>query len=192
MEKKIIIKRKIKIISFILFLLVVFLLYFLLKALLNVRVKNIFVSNNKYLSDDYIIEKAKLIDYPSYFKSLSFLIENDLEEDIFIKDASVNKSFFGVINISIEENSVLFYKESDGKYVLEDGSETLSIPYYVSPIRVVNYIPDTVYDNFIKKLNKINESVKSKISDYNDIYPTLEGKKGILYLDSGNHFVELK
>lgn len=32
-------------------------------------------------------------------------------------------------------------------------------------------------------LNKIN-----LINSYNEIYPTLEGKKGILYLDSGNHF----
>lgn len=32
----------------------------------------------------------------------------------------------------------------------------------------------------ISKLNLINS--------YNEIYPTLEGKKGILYLDSGNHF----
>ena len=28
----------------------------------------------------------------------------------------------------------------------------------------------------------------SLINTYNEIYPTLEGKKGILYLDSGNHF----
>jgi cell division septal protein FtsQ len=28
----------------------------------------------------------------------------------------------------------------------------------------------------------------SLINSYNEIYPTLEGKKGILYLDSGNHF----
>ena len=32
----------------------------------------------------------------------------------------------------------------------------------------------------LSKLNLINS--------YNEIYPTLEGKKGILYLDSGNHF----
>ena len=29
----------------------------------------------------------------------------------------------------------------------------------------------------------------SLINSYNEIYPTLENKKGILYLDSGNHFV---
>ena len=32
-------------------------------------------------------------------------------------------------------------------------------------------------------LNRIN-----LINSYNEIYPTLDGKKGILYLDSGNHF----
>lgn len=32
-------------------------------------------------------------------------------------------------------------------------------------------------------LSKIN-----LINSYNEIYPTLEGQKGILYLDSGNHF----
>ena len=26
------------------------------------------------------------------------------------------------------------------------------------------------------------------VNTYDDIYPTLNGKKGILYLDSGNHF----
>lgn len=31
-------------------------------------------------------------------------------------------------------------------------------------------------------------SKMSLINSYNEIYPTLEGKKGILYLDSGNHF----
>ena len=30
------------------------------------------------------------------------------------------------------------------------------------------------------------------VNYYNDIYPTLGGKKGILYLDSGNHFQEIK
>ena len=28
------------------------------------------------------------------------------------------------------------------------------------------------------------------VNSYNEIYPTLDGKKGTLYLDSGNHFQE--
>ena len=227
MEKKIILKRKIKTISIILFIIIVFFVYLIIKQLLNIKIQNIYVLNNNYLPDDYILEKSGLMDYPSYFKNISFMIENKLEKDDFIKKANVTKSFFGVINIDVTENNIIFYKESDGKYVLEDGTEVSSLPYDISTIRIVNYIPDTVYDNFIKKIVKLNEEVKNKISEikydpseydnsrfmfymvdgnyvyvtltkfdslnyYNEIYPTLEGKKGILYLDSGNHFVEIK
>ena len=227
MEKKIILKRKIKTISIILFIIIVFFVYLIIKQLLNIKIQDIYVLNNNYLPDDYILEKSGLMDYPSYFKNISFMVENKLEKDDFIKKANVTKSFFGVINIDVTENNIIFYKESDGKYVLEDGTEVSSLPYDISTIRIVNYIPDTVYDNFIKKIVKLNEEVKNKISEikydpseydnsrfmfymvdgnyvyvtltkfdslnyYNEIYPTLEGKKGILYLDSGNHFVEIK
>lgn len=223
MEKKVILKRKFKTISIILFIIIVFLVYLAIKLFLNIKIQNIYVLNNHYLSDDYILEKSGLIEYPSYFKNISFLLEDKLEKDAFIKKANVTKNFFGVINIDVTENNIIFYKESDGKYVLEDGKEVSSIPYDISTIRIVNYIPDTVYDNFIKKILKLNEEVKNKISEikydpseydnsrfmiymvdgnyvyvtltkfeslnyYNEIYPTLEGKKGILYLDSGNHF----
>ena len=227
MAKKVVLKRKIKTISVLLFIVIVFLVWLLIKALLGIRIKNIFVMNNRYLSDDYIIEKAGLTNYPSYLKNLSFIIEKRLKNDSFIKDASVSKKFFGVVNIEVEENKVLFYKVSDGKYVLEDGTTVDEVPFSVSPIRLVNYVPDTIYNDFVKKLSKLDLEVRSKISEikydpseydnarfmlymvdgnyvyititkfnslnyYNDIYPTLEGKKGILYLDSGNHFQEIK
>ena len=41
---------------------------------------------------------------------------------------------------------------------------------------------DVIYH--IKRIHLIKVDSKT----YNEIYPTLEGKKGILYLDSGNHF----
>ena len=47
--------------------------------------------------------------------------------------------------------------------------------------RFMFYMSDTNYVYIT--LSKI-----SLINSYNEIYPTLEGKKGILYLDSGNHF----
>ena len=226
-EKKTKIKRKLKLIPILILLVAIVLIYFLVKFVLDIRVQNIFVSGNHYLNDDYIIEKAGLEDYPSYFANPSFIIKNKLTKDIFIKDAKITKKFFAVVNIEVEENDVLFYKESDGKYVLEDGQEVTSIPYNTNPITVVNYIPDTVYDKFVKKMNSVDDEVKEKISEikyspseydesrfvlymvdgnyvfiniskfnsinyYNEIYPTLGGKKGVLYLDSGNHFQEIK
>ncbi len=225
MEKKVKLKRKLKIISIVLAILVLFLIYFLIKFLLSIKIQNIYVKTDGYLSDDYIIEKAGLSDYPSYFKSISMLIEDKLEDDIYIKKADVSKSFFGIVNIEVEENKVLFYKEDIKTYVLETKDEVKELPYEVSTVGIVNYIPDTVYDKFYSKYLKLDDDIVNKISEikydpseyddsrfllymkdgnyvyltitkfdninyYNEIYPTLDGKKGILYLDSGNHFQE--
>ena len=227
MGKKKVIKRKIKLVPVLLLLLIVFLIYLIIKGIVGFRIQNIYISNNHYLSDEYIIEKAKLKEYPSYILNFSFMIKNRLESDDFIKKASVSKSFFGVVSIKVEENKVLLYKEYDKKYILEDKKEVDSVPYSASPTTVVNYIPDTIYNNFVNKFIKLNDDIRSKVSEvkydpsdydesrfmlymvdgnyvyvtltkldsldyYNEIYPTLEGKKGILYLDSGNHFVEIK
>lgn len=220
-------KKKIKIIPVLLLILIVFLVYLLIKIIVGFKVQNIYILNNKYLSDEYIINKAGLENYPSYFLNFSFKIKNRLENDDFIKSASINKKFWGVIEIKVEENNVLFYRENDKKYVLEDGKEVDSIPYDFNSSTIVNYIPDTIYDGFVNRYSKLDNEVKTKVSQikydpneydnsrfmlymndgnyvyvtltkldsldyYNEIYPTLEGKKGILYLDSGNHFVEIK
>ena len=227
MEKKIITKRKIKLLPILLLLLIVFLLLFIIKMILSIRIQNIYIFGNRYLTDDYIIEKANLTDYPSYYLNFSFKIRDRLMKDSFIKDVSVNKHFFGVVEITIEENKVLLYKEYDKKYVLESKEEVERLPYSYSPVTLINYVPDTIYDNLLNKYKKLDDEIISKISEikydpseydnsrfmfymndgnyvyitlskldsinyYNEIYPTLEGKKGILYLDSGNHFVEIK
>ena len=227
MGKKIITKRKIRLVPILLLLLIVFLILFVIKLIINIKIQNIYIFGNKYLSDDFIIEKAHLKNYPSYFLNFSFDISNRLEKDPFIKNASVDKHFFGVVEITIEENKVLFYKEYDKKYVLETKEEVDSLPFIYTPVTLINYVPDTIYDNLLNKYKKLTDEIISKISEikydpsdydnsrfmiymndgnyvyitlskfdslnyYNEIYPTLEGKKGILYLDSGNHFVEIK
>lgn len=187
------------------------------------RINNIFIYGNKYVTDDEIISLAELMDYPEFYYPFSFQIANKIEKNPYIKSVKVKKKFYHVIEITVEENIPLFIKDSEDKIVLMndveiDNDKKLSLP------RVVNYIPDTIYERFVSKMGKLDEIVRSKISEikykpseydeerfilymndgnyvyltltkfeyleyYNEVYETLEGKKGILYLDSGNHFV---
>ena len=67
------------------------------------------------------------------------------------------------------------------KDILNHISEIEYKPNDLDKERFMFYMSDGNYVYVtLSKLNVINS--------YNEIYPTLEGKKGILYLDSGNHF----
>ena len=223
MAKKIVKRRKLKLISIFLFILIAIVLYFLIKFSLEFKIQNIYVHNTKYLNDEYIIELAGIEEYPSFILSFSNKLESNLLQSPYIKNATVKKAFLGIINIYIEESEVLFYKEYDKKFVLDNFREVDNLLYDFSSVRVINYIPDTIYTNFLSKFASIDSEVRKKISQikydpseyddsrfllymidgnyvyititkmdslnyYNEIYSTLEGKKGVLYLDSGNHF----
>lgn len=227
MAKKIVKKNKIKILPFIIFFIICFLLYFLIKFALEYKIQNIYIHGTKNLNDEYILNLSGIENYPSFLTSLSSKIEDNIKSSPYIKSVTVKKGFLGVVNIYVEEKSILFYKENDKKYVFDDYEEIDKIIYNYSPVRIINYIPDTVYENFIKAFSKTDVNVRDKISEikydpseyddsrfllymidgnyvyitvtkmdslnyYNEIYPTLMGKKGTLYLDSGNHFQEFK
>lgn len=225
MAKKLVKKNKVKLIPVIILLIVLVILAITIKLLLDVRIKNIYIHGNNKLSDEYIINYLKLEDYPSYIKNMAFSLEKKLEDSPYIKDATVVKKFFGVLDITIVEEDVLYYKKYDEKYVLASKKEVDSLPYDYVPVVIINYIPDTEYDDFLLRYARLSNDVIDKISEikydpnaydsgrflfymidgnyvyvtttklesinyYNEIYPTLEGKKGTLYLDSGNHFQE--
>ncbi len=217
-------KKRLKLIPFLLFVLVITGAFFLVDVLLDTRVENIVIKGNKLVTDQQIIDEAGLSNYPSFYKTTSYNIKKALEKNSFIKEVKVKRSFYHVITIEVSEYKVLLKKETTGKLVLENMNEVTTdqeIPYTVP--RLVNDVPKNKYSKLLKNLLKVKRSVRSSISEfyydpnefdkdrfllymddgnsvyltltkfrminyYNDVLPQLDGKKGILYLDSGNHF----
>ena len=217
-------KKRLKLIPFLLFVLVIAATFFLVDVLLDTRVENIIIKGNKIVTDQQIIDEAGLSNYPSFYKTTSYNIKKALEKNSFIKEVKVKRSFYHVITIEVSEYKVLLKKETTGKLVLENMNEVTTdqeIPYTVP--RLVNEVPKNKYSKLLKNLLKVKRSVRSSISEfyydpnefdkdrfllymddgnsvyltltkfrminyYNDVLPQLDGKKGILYLDSGNHF----
>ena len=217
-------KKRLKLIPFLLFVLVIAGAFFLVDVLLDTRVENIVIKGNKLVTDQQIIDETGLSNYPSFYKTTSYNIKKALEKNSFIKEVKVKRSFYHVITIEVSEYKVLLKKETTGKLVLENMNEVTTdqeIPYTVP--RLVNDVPKDKYNKLLKNLLKVKRSVRSSISEfyydpnefdkdrfllymddgnsvyltltkfrminyYNDVLPQLDGKKGILYLDSGNHF----
>lgn len=187
----------------------------------SLRVKTIYVTGNKILKENEILEKTNLLNYPRLVEVSSSDIVNELKKNKLINNVKVNKSLSGKVVIEISENKIL-YQDTNGKYMLSNKEEVVLNETYLGVPLVINDCNE-VKDKFIEKLLLINDDILKHISEieyeptdldkerfmfymsdtnyvyvtlskinlinsYNEIYPTLEGKKGILYLDSGNHF----
>lgn len=222
MAKKVKKKIRIRILPIIIIIFILTLLFGSVYLLSLIPIKNIYISGNNYLKDQEIIELAKIENYPSFLKTRTKDMKKNIKKSPYVKSVTINKKILGIVEIQIEEYNILFRKEENNKIVLEDKEELIDNEKYQVPI-LLNYIPDTKYDSFIKGMNQVTPSIKNQISEiryypntqdedrfllymndgnyvyltltkfkqinyYEDVLEKLDGKKGILYLDSGNHF----
>lgn len=222
MAKKVKKKIRIRILPIVIIIFILTLLSGSVYLLSLIPIKNIYISGNNYLKDQEIIELAKIENYPSFLKTRTKDMKKNIKKSPYVKSVTINKKILGIVEIQIEEYNILFRKEENNKIVLEDKEELIDNEKYQVPI-LLNYIPDTKYDSFIKGMNQVTPSIKNQISEiryypntqdedrfllymndgnyvyltltkfkqinyYEDVLEKLDGKKGILYLDSGNHF----
>lgn len=219
--KKEVVKKKIKFKRFIILVLVLYLIGFGIYKIIVSPIKNVFISNNIYLTDQDIIDISGLRNYPSFILTFKSKIKNKLLKNDLIKSVNISKKIWGRIFIEITENKPLFYYSYTSKTILENDTY-LNTDEYILPI-FINHVDNELLKNFTKKFNSLNDDVRNMISeieyvpndidkerflftmddgnyiyitlykmdlanDYIKILPTLENKKGILYLDSGNYF----
>lgn len=146
----------------IVFLLILYIIVMSIVYLLDLPISNIYIKGNYYLTDQQVIEIAKIDNYPSTFKNLSSTLKKKLEKNILIKEAKVKKKVLTQVKIEIIENKPLFFNQSTNKTVLLDGRESEII--FDVPI-LINYVPDVIYDEFIKAMGTINIDILNKISE---------------------------
>lgn len=216
-------KIKFKIVPILIFIFIAVILYFGIKYLSDTKIKNIYILGNNLLSDQEIIELAGIENYPSFYKTLSKNIKNNIKKSPFIKSVTIKKKFFNVLEINIEEYTPLFIMNNE--LVLESGNKA---PLKNIKVPISSKISDDdIYNKLVKAMMKVKSNIRGNISEiiyspteydktrflfymddgnhiyintgkieninyYDEIYPTLNNKKGTLYLDSGNHFEVFK
>ncbi|MEG2322555.1 MAG: FtsQ-type POTRA domain-containing protein [Bacilli bacterium] len=181
MKKKI--KRRVRFDRIMVFFLVIIVIGISIMVVLNVKITNIYIKNNYYLTDQEIIEKANLSDYPATIKNLSFQIKQRLEKDNYIKEVKVYKKKFTKVYIEVIENRPLFYYNSENQTILLDGrtNELYSVP------TVLNYITDTYFNDFIIEMGKLDVDVLGKISEIKFVPNEVDDNRFLLSMNDGNY-----
>lgn len=179
-------KKKIRIKFFNIFLFLTFILIIIgaVYKIANLKITNIYIKNNYYLTDLEVIETAKIKDYPSTFQNSCKKIEKRLEKNPLIKTAKVKKTYFTRVYIDIEENSLLFYDINTSKIVLKDGT-TFSGNYDVPTL--INQVPKKVYKKMLTKFALIKPDILDNISEIKYDPDSVDKERFLLTMSDGNY-----
>jgi len=178
-------KKKLKFKNIILVLLIIYLLYFSISHIINMKITNIYIVNNKIIKDSQIIKDASLDDYPSFILTLSRNIKKDLLKNDFIKNVKIKKKFFGKIIIEVEEQKALFIDKN--QIVLENEKKLENI-YNISEVPIlINEIDKSIYEKTINSFKKIDDKILLKISQIEYCPVELDKERFLFYMNDGNY-----
>ena len=181
MKKK---KRHIRLKSVLFLFLLGYLLFVLGMYIYKLPVKNIYIKGNNILTDQEIIDAAKLKDYPSIHKYSSHKIKNNIKKLELINSVKVKKNIKGKVTIIVDEAIPLFYYRNDDKIYLSNGKIVANNNKYVGIPILVNYVPKKILDDLTKYFVELNGDV---IKQINEIEYSPDEKEGVT-LDE-NRFV---
>lgn len=174
-------KKKTILFSFFFIITICLIGYYLSK----IKITNIYIIGNEYITDYDIIKISKLENYPYSIKNKSRTIENRLKKNDYILDAKVKKkNLFQEVYIYVTENTPLFYNQNTNKYVLKDGSEVSNI--YNVPI-LINEVDSSVYKKFLKKMCDIDSNIFVRISEIKYDPNDIDKERFLLTMNDGNY-----
>lgn len=188
MAKKIVKKKRLKVWNLLIILIVASGLFFGVYWYLKLPVVNLIVKGNSYLNDDYILSLSGLKKYPSFWLTSMSKAEKKLKKSNYIVDADIKRSWYHVITIEVEENRALFSKENENGKIVFSSGDTLKVTddYLFRVPRLLNYVPDDNYEDFVKGMKNIKTDILQKISDIEYVPNDLDKERFLLYMDDGN------
>ena len=181
-------KRKIKkfnLKKFLIFLIIFVIILVLLRYFLSVKLKNIVILNNYYYTDEEIIEKSGLNDYPKFFLINKSRIVKKLKKLELIDDVKVSKKYGYIIYLDVKEKKILYYDRSNNLYKVSDNKK-----YELNNVSgiptLINYIPTDIEDKLVSKFKNIDNNVISLISEIEYDKTAYDNERFLLTMNDGN------
>ena len=180
-------KRKVlKVKNIVIFFLILVGIIGLFYYAITMPIHNIYIKDNKILSDDEIIKIAGLDDYPSFLLTKKKDVLNRLKKNSYIENVKIKKQFGNVIVISVLEYQPVALNK-DGRLILANGMQ-LDNSYELSDIPIlINEIDDNkIFKNFCKKFGSLDLDILRQISQIEYSPLNVDDERFLLYMNDRN------
>lgn len=176
-------KKRLRVGRLFLLLIIILAISFACVKFIDIPIRSIIITGNENLSDQEVIEIAKLEDYPSYFSTFSLTLKNKLEDNFYIEEAKVRKGILS-IKINIKEEKILYIEKSTGKKYTKNGS--LKDGKIVCAPFLINEVPKNKQKDFIKAMNKLNKNILCQLSEIKYDPNDIDDDRYYVFMNDGN------
>lgn len=132
----------------------------------NLNIKNIYITGTTLIKDVDIIRKLDLKDYPDIYRLNINKMEKKLKELPLVEKVEIKRNVFGELSIEIIEKEILFYYKYANKLATSSGSLISDSNSYLGYPTLINFTPDTIFEQLIKGLNKIDKDIIAMINEF--------------------------
>ena len=182
-KEEVVVKRKFKFVKFLVVILILYIILFLGYKLFTAKIKNIFILNNNYLTDQEVIDESGLRNYPSFLLTTKYKIKKNLLKNSLIKEAKIKKKLWGIIYIEISEYEPLFIYQD--KVILDNGTK-IDNNDYILPI-LINDVNEETLTKFINKYKDIDKEIKMQISEIEYLPNDIDKERFLFTMNDGNY-----
>jgi len=159
-------------------------LILLVAYIINLPVKNIYITGNNILSDKEIIKISELENYPAYINTYFSNIKENLLKHDYIKNVKIKRKLFSKIYIEIEEYKPLaIYQDKlilQSKIQVENKYQIDYVPYITNDIT-------QIYDKYVESFSKVDKDILLKISHIEYAPNEVDKERFILYMVDSNY-----
>ena len=187
-------KKKLKLRVNVLLKLIIFIciVAFSIQYIKELRVKNIYITGNVNIKDVTIIEKIGIQDYPKILDLNPKKLEEQLKTLPLVDTVNVKRNILGKLTIEIKETKILFFYKYNNKYITANNKSIDDDLSYIGVSSLINFTPDTVFDDLVTGLNKIDYDIVKMIGEIE--YTPYKSQEGqtidnnlfTLYMNDGN------
>lgn len=176
-------KKRLRVGRIFLLLIILGIMALLFIRFVDIPIRSIYISGNKILTDQEVIEIAQLENYPSFFATFSLSVKQKISKNPYVESVKVNKGLLSV-KIKIREKKVLYIEKEKNEKITSSSKikddKILCVPY------LINKVPEKKEERFIKAMSKIDEDMLCQMSEIKYDPNEIDEDRYYVYMNDGN------
>ena len=177
------VKKRFNFVKLIIILLILYIIGYNIYKIVISPINNIYIENNKYLSDQEVIDASGIRDYPSFMLTFKKKKKKKLLKNEYINSVKITKQFGNIVTINVEENIPLFIYND--KVILSSGKQIEDKDYEL-PL-LTGDLDENMLIKLSEKFQNVNDEIKLMISEIKYDPNNIDKERFLITMNDGNY-----